>query len=135
MLHYCTFSGKHHWLCVPKKVQQYIVENFKGTDFSSIQVKERRFSGYNPTVIFQGKVSHRAGALLPPDGETPKFVQLYVFDPALENTQRYENMVLPTSVSNPDRINLKRILSFRMLLTCSYSFLFPASYIEIYFLN
>ena len=77
---------------------------------SSIQVKERRFSGYNPTVIFQGKVSHRAGALLPPDGETPKFVQLYVFDPALENTQRYENMVLPTSVSNSDRINLKRIL-------------------------
>ena len=75
------------------------------------QVKERRFSGFNPNVIFQGKVRHRASALLPADGETPRFVQLYVFDPSLESTQRYENMVLPRSATMSQKIKLKDILN------------------------
>ena len=77
---------------------------------SSIQVKEKRFPGYNPSVIFQGKVNHRTGPLLPADGEHPVFAQLYVYDAALENTQRFQNMILPENLTKPQKIKLKQIL-------------------------
>ena len=64
---------------------------------SSLQVKERNLGGFNPSVIFQGKVHHRAGALLPAEGEQPVYSQLYVYDAALETTQRYENLRIPNS--------------------------------------
>ena len=53
---------------------------------------------------------HRAGALLPPDGERPVYAQLYVIDSALENTQRFANMTLPSGISNPHKATLKGIL-------------------------
>ena len=65
---------------------------------SSIQVQEKRFTGFNPSVIFQGKLHHRAGSLIPADGQAPKFAQLYVLDSALESTKRFENLHLPSTV-------------------------------------
>ena len=67
---------------------------------SSLQVDERRFQGFAPTVVFQGRVQHRAGSILPAEGELPRFAQLYVYDPALESTQRFDNMVIPSNMSN-----------------------------------
>ena len=55
---------------------------------SSLTVTERNLGGFNPSVVFQGKVHHRAGALLPADGEQPKCAQLYVYDSAMESTFR-----------------------------------------------
>ena len=70
---------------------------------ASLQVNERRLGGYNPSVIFQGKVHQRVGPLLPENGEPPRFAQLYVNDPASEETCRYRNIVLPSSVSRSER--------------------------------
>ena len=47
---------------------------------------------------------------MPADGETPVFAQLYVYDAELENTQRFNNMILPASVTKSQKIKLKEIL-------------------------
>ena len=78
---------------------------------ASIQVKEKRFAGFSPNVIFQGKAFHRTGALIPEDGERPVYAQLYVVDSALENTQRFANMTLPRGISMQQKTNLKSILN------------------------
>lgn len=70
---------------------------------SSIKVRERRFQGFSPNVIFEGKVFQYAGPLQAEDGEDPKFAQLYIKDPALETTHRQQNMSLPGSMSQQDR--------------------------------
>ena len=72
---------------------------------SSLKTTERRI-GWTPSVIFQGRVHHRVGSLLPEAGEHPKFAQLYVFDQSLESHSRYENMVLDSSLS----VNQKELL-------------------------
>ena len=77
---------------------------------SSLQVKLRTFHGFNPSIIFQGRVQHRAGSLLPSDGELPRFAQLYVYDPTLESNQRFKNMTIPNSVSNPQKAVMKSLL-------------------------
>ena len=77
---------------------------------SSLKVKLRTFQGFTPSIVFQGRVQHRAGALLPADGEPPRFAQLYVYDPAMETTHRFENMVVPTSLSNSQKAILKDLL-------------------------
>ena len=67
---------------------------------SSIKVDERRFkNGYNPSVIFEGKVSQLFGPLYPDDGTEPKFAQLYVHDPATEHTMRIKCMYLPSNLN------------------------------------
>ena len=67
---------------------------------SSIKVTERKFkNGYNPSVIFEGKVSQMFGPLQPDDGSEPKFAQLYVHDPATEHTMRIKNMCLPSHLN------------------------------------
>ena len=76
---------------------------------TSIEATERR-RGFTPSVIFQGKVHHRVGPLLPEQGETPRFAQLYVFDPALESNKRFSNMVLPTSLSIEEKLVMQDIL-------------------------
>ena len=93
-----------------KLFRKYSKELNNAVCLSSIQVKIKNFQGFTPAVIFQGKVQHFAGALQPADGETPRFAQLYVHDPQMEFTQRYENMVLPSSTSRSDKSRLKQIL-------------------------
>ena len=72
---------------------------------TSIKSSERR-GGWQPSVIFQGRVEHRAGPLLPSDGEEPRFAQLYVHDSDLESSTRFNRMYLPNSVSNTQKITL-----------------------------
>ena len=48
---------------------------------------------------------------MPKEGETPKFSQLYLCDPNLEHSQRFQNMVLPERISSKDKNNLKKLLS------------------------
>ena len=78
---------------------------------SSIKVTERRFQGYSPSVIFEGKVFQYSGPLQAEDGEDPKFAQLYVKDPALERAHREGNMSLPASMSQEDRQTMYIILN------------------------
>ena len=78
---------------------------------SSISVQQRTFQGFNPSVIFQGRVTHRMGPLLPEPGQDPKFAQLYVLDPALENAKRFERMSLPRNMSQNNMNLMKRILN------------------------
>ncbi|KAK2417432.1 hypothetical protein QL285_039731 [Trifolium repens] len=42
--------------------------------------EEKRGGRGPPNIRIQGQVCHRIGSLLPQDGETPKFAQLYIFD-------------------------------------------------------
>ena len=70
-----------------------------GLCFTSIVVQEKRFAGFTPSVIFQGKVYQFMGPLLAAEQETPRFAQLYVMDPSLETTQRIANMKLPSTAS------------------------------------
>ena len=77
---------------------------------TSIKTSERR-GGWQPSVIFQGRVEHRAGPLLPTVGEDPKFAQLYVHDSALESSLRYKNMHLPGTVTITEKIKLGEILT------------------------
>ena len=78
---------------------------------SSLQANDRNLPGFNPSVVFQGRVHHRAGALLPAEGEQPKFAQLYVYDAALESTLRFDNMQMqiPTNTSNAQKAVLREL--------------------------
>ena len=74
-----------------------------GFSLSSIKVTQRSFGGqFCPSVIFQGKLYKYAGPLQAGENEVPRFSQLYVMDPALEDTQRVSNMCLPRSISNDE---------------------------------
>ncbi|MCH93422.1 helicase-like protein, partial [Trifolium medium] len=44
-----------------------------------------------PTLRIQGQVCHRIGSLLPPEGEKPKFAQLYIYDTDNEVKNRMQN--------------------------------------------
>ena len=77
---------------------------------ASIQVSLKQFQGFNPSVIFQGKVAQLTGALLPADGEAPRFSQLYCYDPKLENYQRFANMNIPANTSVAEKDELKTLL-------------------------
>ena len=77
---------------------------------SSLQVKERDPGGFNPSVVFQGRVHNRAGALLPADGEQPVCAQLYVYDSELESIQRYQNLRIPSNTSPAQKGVLRKLL-------------------------
>jgi hypothetical protein len=44
-----------------------------------------------PTLRIQGQVCHRIGSMLPPEGEPPKFAQLYIYDTENEVRNRMHN--------------------------------------------
>ena len=79
---------------------------------SSLQGNDRNMPGFNPSVVFQGRVQHRAGALLPAEGEQPRFAQLYVYDAALESTLRFDNMQMqiPANTSAAQKDVLRQLL-------------------------
>ena len=79
---------------------------------TSVQVKERKFQGgFNPSIVFEGKVQHRVGPLQAENGEEPRFAQLYVHDPSLEASQRFKNMSIPRNMSTSQKENLVRGLN------------------------
>ena len=77
---------------------------------SSIQINERNM-GFQPTVVFQGRLQHRVGPLQAEEGEIPRFVQLYVHDASLETSQRYQNMYVPNSMTQPQKQMLEATLA------------------------
>ena len=123
----CCSNGKVLLKPFPRPPEA-IMKRWKGTDtedllfkqhsrefnnalcLSSVVVKHRKFSGYNPSITFQGQMKHFSGPLLPDDGSKPVFAQLYTHDPHLETTQRFENMVLPAGVSSKQKATIKCIL-------------------------
>ena len=76
---------------------------------TSLEAMERR-GGFTPSIIFQGKVHHRVGALLPDQGNSPKFAQLYVFDSAMESSTRFKNMILPTTLNLNQKNTMRELL-------------------------
>ena len=78
---------------------------------SSLQVKTRKFNnGYNPSVVFEGKVSQICGPLLAEDGEQPRFSQIYVCDPSTQHSIRMDNMYVPKDLSEKQKMCLSRIM-------------------------
>ena len=77
---------------------------------SSVQINERQM-GFQPTVVFQGRLQHRVGPLQAGEGDIPRFVQLYVHDASLEASQRFKNMYVPTSMSQSQKRMLEEILT------------------------
>ena len=78
---------------------------------SSIKVTERKFTGnYKPSVVFEGKVCQMFGPLIPDDNEPPRFAQLYVHDPATQNTMRVSNMNLPRSLSSKQVFTITKVM-------------------------
>ena len=58
-----------------------------------LQVDESVNCGNGPYVFkIQGRLSHLAGSLLPQEGESPVYSQLYIYDPAeaLDHRMRHE---------------------------------------------
>ncbi|KAI5412729.1 hypothetical protein KIW84_057386 [Lathyrus oleraceus] len=45
-----------------------------------------------PTIRIQGQTFHRIGSLLPSDGQTPKFAQLYIYDTENEVSNRIDGL-------------------------------------------
>ena len=45
-----------------------------------------------PVFKIYGQIHHRIGSLLPPDGEAPKFIQLYVYDTVNEVQNRIQSL-------------------------------------------
>ena len=66
--------------------------------------------GFQPSVIFQGRIQTRVGPLLPADGDNPIFAQLYIHDPAMESTNRFNSMSLPSDISIQERTVLQDLL-------------------------
>ena len=78
---------------------------------ASLQVKQRNFKrGFSPSIIFEGKVQQFVGPLQAQEGETPRFAQLYVHDPKLESSIRFENMSIPECTSNVQKQILRDVL-------------------------
>ena len=69
-----------------------------------------RLAGWQPSVIFQGRIQTLVGPLLHAPGETPTFAQLYVLDAEMERTTRFNNMILPSETSIQDRTVLQEHL-------------------------
>ena len=76
---------------------------------SSVKVTEKKLPGYNPSVIFQGRVNQLMGPLKADDGNA-HFAQLYLLDPVLETTKRIGNMNMPTNTSLQEQIILIGLL-------------------------
>ena len=67
---------------------------------ASMRITEKRFpGGYAPSIVIEGKVVQMMGPLLAEPGTSPAFAQLYVLDPALERTQRFANLYLPSNMT------------------------------------
>ena len=60
------------------------------------------------------KVHHRIGSLLPPDGSSPKFIQLYIYDTANEVSNRLEALNPSDRSSEPlDPLIVESLMKMR----------------------
>ena len=78
---------------------------------SSLKVQTRHFDrGFNPNIIFEGKVQQFVGPIQAAEGEQPRFAQIYVHDPKLESSIRFQNMSIPENISTKQKEILKDVL-------------------------
>ena len=75
-----------------------------------MSVNQKTFTGYSPSVIFEGRLFHQMGPLHPEPGVPPRFAQVYVLDPSLQITQRIENMHIPKHLRAPEVTMMKELL-------------------------
>ena len=69
-------------------------------------------SSWSPTVSVQGKMYHNIGALNPAPGVEKRWAQLYVYDPAVdETTRRGASLRLGSHVSQRERANTEALLT------------------------
>ena len=92
-----------------------VIRNFSrilnnGVGLTSLKNHAPRRDGWQPTAIFQGKVTTQAGPLLPGDGERPHYSQLYVFDASLETTTRFNNLAIPQNTSEREKVIIREVL-------------------------
>jgi len=70
--------------------------------------------GWAPSVVIQGKLHHKVGPLGVGEHETPRFAQLYVYDPAAEGDrivdQRYAALRMDPETSSAEKARLKAAL-------------------------
>ena len=66
---------------------------------ASLKADERKFSGYSPSVVLEGKVQILHGPLIESENEQPRFAQIYIHDLSTQHTIRVNNMNLPKSVT------------------------------------
>jgi hypothetical protein len=97
---------------VLRKNARYINNAFQ---MASQKLTQRRQPGsWNPSVIIEGRVSHHIGSLLPAQGETPVFGQVFVHDPSMTDAQviqtRTAQLYLPQKVSAAEERHLQTIL-------------------------
>ena len=81
-----------------------------GLCLSSVKVNERRFSGFTPNVVFEGRVHQYVSPLQARDGEIPRFTQLYVHDPAIETTACIANMQMPANISEEQKLVVRSVV-------------------------
>merc|ERR1711905_79512 len=81
-----------------------------GLCLSSLRVNKRRFRGYTPSIVFEGRVHQYVGPLQAREGEQPRFTQLYVHDPSLETSARVANMQMPPSLTAIERAYVHSIV-------------------------
>ena len=78
---------------------------------ASMRITEKRFpGGYAPSIVIEGKVVQMMGPLLAEPGTSPAFAQLYVLDPALERTQRFANLYLPSNMTQEKKEKMRELL-------------------------
>ncbi|XP_058775274.1 uncharacterized protein LOC131649531 [Vicia villosa] len=87
-----------HESIVSRKFQQQIRLYNMMFAFTSPGAKiDNRFNNGRgpPTMRIQGQTCHRIGSLLPPQGQKPKFAQLYIYDTENEVENRMHGLSLP----------------------------------------
>jgi hypothetical protein len=108
----CCHGGKAQLpiLKPPPQLLQHLLFGRQGSDSHNFQAHTRIYNsmfaftspGMNvddhsnkgrgpPTLRIQGQVCHRIGSMLPPEGEPPKFAQLYIYDTENEVRNRMHN--------------------------------------------
>ena len=76
---------------------------------TSIKVRTRDFvdSRFNPSIIFKGRATQRAGPLIAAEGDRPCSAQLLVHDPALQSSMRFQNMTIPKEILEELQVELQ----------------------------
>ena len=80
------------------------------------RVRSSDGSNWMPTVIIQGRLNHLISSMATPDGRTPNYSQLMVYDPSADDVIPLDiimgRMYLPRSTSLPERQRVTRIVSY-----------------------
>ena len=84
--------------------------------FTSLCVQQLEQTGWNPSVVIQGRVAHKISCLATPDGGQPAFAQIMVHDPDLDATAmidlRVGKVLVNERVSDADKARVRVIVEY-----------------------